>query len=590
MSMRKVYIISGVLMLAVALLNGQAPRVVFTDSARIEIQNTGGSIFVGEYSGVHAPLYSVQNMDTTDLPNIGIGDSTLSAPGLGFWNIGIGHAALKSTISSGNVALGMWSLWKHQDGTYNTAVGHASLLSLEGSSEDYNTAVGGEALRRLKSGDGNTALGAFSLNSLDTGFHNIALGLSALYNLENGNNNIAIGRSAALEDTSGSNNIAIGLDALRGSQNADDLIAIGDSTLASNRGQRNLAIGSKALALNTSGNENLAIGRMSAYHNTTGLRNLSMGYNSLFNNTQGSGNIAIGKDALESNTTSNLNIAIGLQAMSNTNSLGGNVAVGYRALSNTPGLLNTAIGYQAGIFDTIGNYNVYLGAHTDAHGMNGNYNITIGYDVGVGSWGNRNILIGHQAGSYLDSIENRLIINGFSSFPPLIYGEFDTRLLHLSGDLIVGRNVFTGLRTLTILGRQNTSSEDYAHLDFTNVDSGEYIGARISSNNITGTGTGDLRFHTYGDSLEERMVIDNIGQTGIGTANPNSLLHLSDASQPGILSACVLIEATSPSGDAKLSLKNTHVHAGSEWIVGLPESPHLRIAYGQGIGRLDYKR
>ncbi len=104
----------------------------------------------------------------------------------------------------------------------------------------------------------------------------------------------------------------------------------------------------------------------------------------------------------------------------------------------------------------------------------------------------------------------------------------------VDGDMLIDTTrPFTG-STLTIGGRKINGGPvagPFAALQFQNVDDNnsatQYVGAAIGARNrqdagTIGTDDGELVFSTASNlTLEERMVITNIGQIGIGTAIPN---------------------------------------------------------------------
>jgi|GEM_PF-2397636 len=74
---------------------------------------------------------------------------------------------------------------------------------------DNNVGVGYQSLQLNNSGAQNTALGGQALNSNVSGSHNTGIGFNVLRD-NTGDNNVAIGREAGLLNVSGSNNIFIG--------------------------------------------------------------------------------------------------------------------------------------------------------------------------------------------------------------------------------------------------------------------------------------------------------------------------------------------------------------------------------------------
>jgi len=125
----------------------------------------------------------------------------------------------------GNTAEGEAALSSLTTGTYNTAVGLYSGLSvLDG---NFNTALGAGTLL-ANTADENTATGAGALLSNTTGTRNTANGTFALFENTTGNGNIALGAGAGISLTTGSNNIDIGNNGVAGESNT---IRIGDPAI-----------------------------------------------------------------------------------------------------------------------------------------------------------------------------------------------------------------------------------------------------------------------------------------------------------------------------------------------------------------------
>ena len=142
------------------------------------------------------------------------------------------------------------------------------------------------------------------------------------------------------------------------------------------------------------------------------------------------------------------------QSTSGTN--GRNIYIGnLTGFSNTTGATNVAVGNGAGRSNTTGNSNVYLGGSAGSGNMgstnvmigkqagfsneNGNGNVFIGNLTGSNSDGSRNIFIGSDVGSNATG-DNQLHIHNESTLNPLIYGEFDNRLLRINGSLNISNN------------------------------------------------------------------------------------------------------------------------------------------------------
>lgn len=260
-------------------------------------------------------------------------------------NAGLGNNAFASnTTGSYNTALGAASLYANTTGLGNTACGNSALTN--NTIGSYNTAVGGNALARNISGGYNTALGNGALLSNTVGVSNTATGADALTQNQTGNYNAGTGCEALMFNTSGSYNTADGSFAMR----------------YNSTGESNVAVGSSCMRSNTSGKENTAMGRFALYTNQTGSSNTAVGYGALQTNTAGN-NTAVGHSALFNNSSGSVNVAVGFNAAYFTSSGYRNVALGYSALyQNSTGSENTAIGNAALQSVTTGSNNIGIGA------------------------------------------------------------------------------------------------------------------------------------------------------------------------------------------------------------------------------------
>lgn len=258
---------------------------------------------------------------------------------------------------------------------------------------------GGSNLSRFSMGDG---LG-------HEGRYNTGLGIGALFNNMNGYKNTAVGYQSLFTNEGSYNTEGYG----------KEITAIGYQSLYYNYGERNTAVGAQAL-----------------YHNIFGTNNTAVGYHALFsydghwdgNFNYFDGNTAIGSNALYSNTSGHSNTVIGYRANFSDIDGDGNTVIGYMAGENCYGKENTIIGCRAYLYG--------------GPGGNGSHNVIIGYEAGPRdvstSAGRDNVLIGHRAGYDMEFDEsNKLYIQQFGLGSPLIYGEFDNRLVKIIGTLDV---------------------------------------------------------------------------------------------------------------------------------------------------------
>lgn len=177
---------------------------------------------------------------------------------------------------AGNTTVGNSALSTNTAGTYNVAVGYASLNQNTASN---NTAVGTSALQANTTGTANNAFGYQALKANTTGYLNTAVGYQAGYANTVGTRNGYFGFSAGLNQTA-SNNTAVGAYAL--------------FCPTTGSGASNSAFGDSALYTNTSGAYNTAIGQAALSGSTTGSNNTALGYNAGNNLITGGNGVYIG--------------------------------------------------------------------------------------------------------------------------------------------------------------------------------------------------------------------------------------------------------------------------------------------------------
>ena len=154
------------------------------------------------------------------------------------------------------------------DDTYNLAIGHTALASLDNSDADFNTAIGYNAMTANTEGYNSVAVGYGALAANTTGANNVAIGNNALVTNTEGYNSLAIGINALRENTTGYANTAVGPNALR--ENTEGYIntAIGyaagryisDGSTANETSFRSIYIGSNTRALADGGENEIVIG------------------------------------------------------------------------------------------------------------------------------------------------------------------------------------------------------------------------------------------------------------------------------------------------------------------------------------------
>jgi hypothetical protein len=145
----------------------------------------------------------------------------------------------------------------------------------------------------------------------------------------------------------------------------------------------------------------IALGYQAGKMNT-GINNSFLGYQAGQANTTGSGNLFIGGLAGYSNSTGTGNHFEGLQA----------------GQSNSTGSRNFMAGFNTGFSNTTGSYNVYLGYNAGYNNKTGDANLFLGYEAGKAELGS-----------------NKLYISNSATTDPLLYGEFDNKILKVNGQL-----------------------------------------------------------------------------------------------------------------------------------------------------------
>ena len=229
----------------------------------------------------------------------------------------------------------------------------------------------------------NTAVGQLSGSSLSTGDYNSLFGYTSGYLITTGSSNTMLGYSAGKETTTGNKNVYIGYFA--GSKNKT--------------GTYNTIVGYNSGVKTTVGGQ-VFIGGTSGYKTTTGKYNTFVGEATGTENTTGQQNTFIGNRAGNKNTTGQHNTYVGRLS-------------GYQTLSARS---NTYLGSASGYNTTTGSSNVIIGNYA-------------GYKNKVGS---ANVFLGNGAGFH-ELGNNKLYIDNTSSTKPLIYGEFDSKLVRVNG-------------------------------------------------------------------------------------------------------------------------------------------------------------
>ena len=493
------------------------------ENGRLEVNNTGQSVFMGYQAGV--------NDDLSNNDNAFVGYRSGASNTTGEDNVAFGYRTLFNNQTGGsNSAFGSNSLYDNV-GHYNTAIGARTLE--DNATGNYNTAIGALSMYQSKATVGNTAVGAYSLREHKRNNNNTAIGMEAMFSDTSGSYNTAVGSYSLRSNINGSKNTALGYGALYSSEGADENTAVGYYALSNSAAGNNTAMGSHSLYYNSDGNRNTAIGYKSSYSNTNGSYNTSVGDSSLYSNTEGFLNTAIGHAAMYANTTTWHSVAIGTAAMKNTNGGADNTAVGDSALfTNVSGSYNTALGNSA-LQGNIGSRNTAVGG--DALKSNsGTVNTGVGYqsllknstgyfNVGVGGYTLKDNTVGYS---------NTVV--GYNSGQGIITGDNNT---------IIGAGV-TGL------------SSD------------------LNNNIIIADGEGNQRIRVLSD-----------GKVGIGTTTPDTKLNVYSASAAEPIAHFqsdddVAIRVNGQGGESYVEIQNDDTGTGNSWKLGVNDNTALSLQYG----------
>ena len=493
-------------------------------NGRLNIDNTGSSVFIGYEAGA--------NDDLTDNYNTFVGF----------------RSGENNTSGESNIAVGYRSLRDNTTGVYNVAIGSDAMLENEDGS--YNTVLGGRSMEDNVNGGENVAIGSFSLSSNIIGDKNTAVGSFSLINHKRNNENTAVGRYSLLSDTSGAYNTAIGSGALRSNINGNNNTALGVESLASSTGaDENTAIGYYAL-YKTTGNKNSALGSLSLYNNQGGNYNSAVGYRSAYNNTTGGYNTCIGDSSLYSNTTGYLNVAIGHGAMFANTTTWHSVAVGTAAMKKTNGGAdNTAVGDSALFANVSGSYNTALG-NSALQGNTGSRNTALGNDALRSNSGTVNTAVGHQA----------LTNNTLGYFNVGVGGYALNDVTTGYNNTVLGYNSGKGITTgdnNTIIGAEVTG-----------------LSPDMNNNIIIADGEGHQRIRVLSD-----------GKVGIGTTAPDTKLNVFETSAAEPIAHFqsdddVSVRVNGQGGESYMEIQNDDTGLGNTWKVGLNDNTKLSIQYG----------
>ena len=446
------------------------------DNGKIEILNTGNSIFIGEGAG--------ENDDYSSNNNVFIGYQSGYSSTTGYENIFIGHqAGYYHKTGYSNVFFGTNAGYKNETGSDNVFLGRST---------GYNS-----------TGSDNVFLGR-GAGFNNTGSDNVFLGRSAGFN-ESGSNKLYI------ENSNSSSPLIYGefdndFLQINGTLNINGnynfpttdgdslqiLTTDGNGTLSWTTKNDTLltdADGDTKIQVEESSDEDIIRFDLGG----TEFMRLDNGRIEVLN----TGNsVFIGKEAGENDDFStNKNAFIGHQSGYSNTSGEENTFLGNKSgYSNTTGEKNTFISSLAGYSNTNGSQNIFIGRSTGYNNDTGSDNVYLGRGAGFNNeTGSSNVFLGYQAG-YDEMNSNRLYIENSNSSSPLIYGEFDNDFLQINGNLAITGG-FTDSDNDTKIQVEESNDEDIIRFDlggteFMRLDNGRIEVLNTGSSVFIGEGAG----------------------------------------------------------------------------------------------------
>lgn len=260
---------------------------------------------------------------------------------------------------------------------------------------------------------------------------------------------------------------------------------------------------------------NIFVGNDAGFSNTEGGANIFIGEKAGYNNTEGGSNIFIGGFAGAENTVGWNNIFIGTGA-------------GYR---HETGRYNVFVGPGAGGNHETGNENIFVGPSAGSTNTDGEGNTFVGFGAGTFSEGSKNVFIGHQAGRY-EKGSNKLYIDNSRTRDPLIYGEFDNRIVALNGNVGIKTEEPYPYGSLTI----NSPWADWIFLRQerrTQGGGGFHIHNAWKDTDDERRNYLDISYQPPGESTKwgQFVLHGPTGNIGIGTVNPEQKLHVDGSLQ-----------------------------------------------------------
>ena len=164
--------------------------------------------------------------------------------------------------------------------------------------------------------------------------------------------------------------------------------------------------------------------------------------------------------------------------------------------SITTGTMDTFVGASAGSANTMGAGNTYVGFDAGLNNISGTNNVFLGYGAGISETGSNKLYI-----------DNCYYTNTEGCVPyPLIYGEFDTRVVSINGWLGI-----TGPAN-TLLSLVTTSTTGGAGFEFTVPTGGNWY--------FKGTATNGFKIRDAANGIDVIYLQPKTGNVGLGTDTP----------------------------------------------------------------------
>ncbi len=418
-------------------------------------------------------------------------------------------------------------------GTFNTFVGDRAGQS--NTSATRNAFFGADTGLRNTTGARNSFFGTAVGTSNTEGELNAFFGFRAGLNNTTGSRNVYLGNDAGFSNQTGSGNVFLGNNAGRSELGSNKLYVANTSTttpliygefdnsLVRINGSLQVSGGITGLA-GFSAQASNTFGGLQAGASNNGTENTFFGQSAGQNNTSGSFNSFFGREAGLANTTGDFNAFFGRRS----------------GLSNTEGNENAFFGVGSGRMNTTGRFNTFIGTAAGRNHTTGDRNTYVGRRAGANNpSGSGNVFIGDLAGQNAAG-SNQLYIANSNTANPLIYGEFDNKIVNINGSLGVGiqnpeRPIH--LRATNAIFRIDRDRNDPGFAivrydqNFQNVFKSFYFYNRARGENDGKFVIADWGTNVAGPSTP-RLVIANDGNIGVGPRfeqlanDPTARLHV----------------------------------------------------------------